>query len=205
MASRWFAAPSPLRVLPVELSCLNHEASSSVSQTHRAPGPPLVAKKRTSAKAKAASKEVHSLPPDRAQQMEEPLGRCRAVVEGRPCAVPYSLTDLDPAQAEDDPELLVVELRAPGGEDGWLDDHSLAGIYHPETRTVFSLSALRRLVQARVTLSGGSAPRSRSLRRALYSVCEPDSRNRLLVTLVTVADLASLPTVSGEDPPKKSS
>lgn len=96
---------------------------------------------------------------------------------------------------------MVVELRGPSGEDGWLDDRSLTGIFHPETNTVYTLSVLRRLVQARVAL-GGAGPKSRSLRRALYSVCEPDCRSRLLVTVVVLADLRALPIVSGEDLPE---
>jgi len=132
----------------------------------------------------------------------QPLGRCRALVYGKRCAVPYALAHLDPSQAEDDPELLLVELRAPDGQDGWLDDRTLSGVYHPDTKTVFSLSALRRLVQARVALGAGAGPRSRNLRRALYGVCEPDSRSKLLVTVVALADLLALPLVSGEDPPE---
>ncbi len=139
--------------------------------------------------------------PDRAEALPEPLARCRAVVRGKCCAVPYALAHLDASQAEEDAELLAVELRAPSGEDGWLDDRSLTGVFHPETDTVYALSALRRLVQARVAL-GGAGPRSRNLRRALYAVCEPDSRSRLLVTVVALADLQALPLVSGEDPPE---
>ena len=141
------------------------------------------------------------LPIDRAENLEQPLGRCRALVFGKRCAVPYALSQLDEmSQAEDNKELLVVELRAPSGDDGWLDDRTLTGVFHADTNTVYSLSALRRLVQSRVALAGGR-PRTRSMRRALYGICEPESRNKLIITVVALADLEAFPLVSGEDPP----
>jgi len=216
--SHWFAEPGPLAPLPPELHAQSSGSSVSTStwpfavQPVPAPLAPIAEhpacskakRKATGPRGGAAKLEDVSLPADRAEQLAEPLGRCRAQVCGQRCAVPYALAQLDPSQADEDVELLVVELRSPSGEDGWLDDRTLTGVLHPHTETVYSLSALRRLVQARVAL-GGAGFRSRNLRRALYGVCEPDSRSRLLVTVVALADLQDLPLVSGECPPETSS
>jgi hypothetical protein len=205
--SRWFSEPGALAPLPEELMASGAQAPLSSFGAQPVPSPlapePAVARPKKAKRQQVANGEDAGLP-DRAAGLLEPLGRCRALVAGKRCAVPYALAHLDASQADEDAELLAVELRAPGGEDGWLDDRTLTGVLHPDSDTVYSLSALRRLVQARVAL-GGAGSRSRNLRRALYNVCEPDCRSRLLVTVVALTDLQALPLVSGEDPPATSS
>jgi hypothetical protein len=203
--SRWFSEPGALTLLPEELLASGAQAPLSSFGAQPVPSPLAPEPAAARPKKKAAKRQqMDAGLPDRAARLPEPLGRCRALVAGKRCAVPYALAHLDATQADEDAELLAVELRAPGGEDGWLDDRTLTGVLHLESNTVYSLSALRRLVQARVAL-GGAGPRSRNLRRALYTVCEPDLHSRLLVTVVALTDLQALPLVSGEDPPETSS
>lgn len=205
--SPWFNEPSDLIELPAELyqiTTCGGGVSSTNSSSYPAPLHAPVSIKNTEShkKARVANEEVLALPTDRAKTLAHPLGRCRALVSDKRCAVPYALGHFDSTQIDNDGELLMVELRAPDGTDGWLDDRSLTGVFHPDTQTIYSLSALRRLVQAKVTLGGGARTHSRNLKRALYNVCEPERQNKLTITVVVLADLQSFPLVSGEDPPE---
>lgn len=116
--------------------------------------------------------------------------------------MPYSLHDLDPEQDDASNEVLLVELRAPDGTGGWMDDRTLESVLH--AGCLYSLSALRRLVQSRVDL-GGAGFHWKSVRNKLYKVCDPLPGSKLLVVVIPVADLQALPLVSGEDPPQKRS
>lgn len=212
MSSSWFAEPSLPRPMPQELLPPTSLAtSSSFLPQHRelpAARPPGAQQTRRRAAAAAPSS---SGPPDPSADApgSAPIGPCRVQLDdGTRCAVPYKLKDLDGIADDGEEELLVVELRAADGQPGWLEDRSLQGVFHVATDTIFSLAALRRLVQTRVGLLGGagsSLHKTRNIRRNLFKVCEPIAATRLLVVALPVASLRDLQLVSGEDPPRKRS
>lgn len=202
----WFREPSSLLSLPSEFF------SCEVKDRERAP--PLAAldeapvKKPKRKKKTQLATDVIELPSDRSSYFgDEGVsdGRCKATIGSLKCAVPYTLDAIDPVLKEESMELMIVEIRDPDGGPGWLDNRELAFVVHGNELefTLYSLSALRRLVQGRVSFA--TSGRSRNLAKALYRLCEPLPGSKLQVTVVAVSDLETLPLVAGEVPPEKRS
>lgn len=210
----WFAEPLPLTSdVPSELTTTAATSSSAAVPPHRDARPPVLdvaaAPKKRRAPAAGAEQRVAEkisllVPETSCRAPGEAIDRWRAVVDGRKCAVPHRLSDFEGEEQDGEEELLVVELRDAYGSPGWLEDRALDSVYHEGTDTLFSLSALRRLVQKSVVLQSNARP-PRMLRRNVYKVCEPLTSARLLVAVVPVSALRDLPLVSGEDPPLKRS
>lgn len=122
--------------------------------------------------------------PDRAEGIGDYLGPCRSLINEVKCGVPALLSDLDPDMSDAADELLVVELRSNNGTSGWLDDRNLEGVLVGDE--ILPISALRKLVQNRVRMTGAHG---RRVAKSVYGVCNPPDCGQLLITLVPVADL----------------
>ena len=207
----WFERPADLLPLPSSL-VFQSESSALVAPPLPPllpPPPPVLNNDAAAAAAPTKRRRVTLLqddecaPRDRSALFGERLGRYRALVCGKRCAVPYKLSDIDPSLREEDDELLLVELRGLNDE-GWLDDRSLDTVLREcadGSIVFYSLSALRRLVNQKVSLS--SVSRSRNISKSLYRKCEPIFGSKLQVTVVSFADFESMPLVRGEALPTK--
>jgi len=177
----WFSPPSELLPAPAWLlgSPRRARRPPALTEAVRAPA------KRARADAPSAAPSA-ALPPDRAAAVlgATVLGPGRCELGGRVCVVPQRPQDFDGCEDENE-EVLVVEVAAPGGR-GWLED--------PEAQLVLTrfappraapLEAVRRLVLARVDLFARGSPQ---LRR-LYQLCRPQRWPDYALALVAVSDL----------------
>jgi hypothetical protein len=95
---------------------------------------------------------------------------------------------------DEDHEVVVIELRSPTDEDiSWLDDEQVqvVRVLSLEGFVDLKREEVRTFVYRRVPLE----PRTRTLKRALYTMCSPLEHSAMIVTLVLAEDLrAACPT-----------
>lgn len=120
------------------------------------------------------------------------VGRCRCSrPDGTVMAVPLAPHVLCSGLHDDMHELVVVEMRAPLGDQCWLDDDQVNFV---QVECGAACHVLERLaVRAFVTQRVPFSHPTRNLARSIYKLCAPleEPQCQLLVSLVPAADLVA--------------
>lgn len=194
--SHWFSAPEPLLPLPVEIQRRNGDRRRCARPLPAETLPIAVAvcpKKRTQNKrgSSTPAQLPSPIPP-----AGESYARCRTYVNGKKYAVPYSIDALDAKVADEDHEIIIVEMQTPA-RDEWINDTSLVGalVYNPTNKELSYVEreCLRRAVADRMQVR--RVPH-RNVARGINTLCAPWPEVRsFLVLPLRLSDLELHPLI----------